>query len=194
MDIDNLLASLKLKVIWRADIKYQLVVLLVVFCLIFVVFWFSFGQAQNSLLDNAKSVENDLKGEVLSRLEKVSTYTLLKKRVGELGKEVDFWDKQVTSGANLDVLVADVTSAAVSRGLKIDYVRPQRSVKVGFYSEIPISVRVSGSYHGIGLFVADLAKFPRIVVPGNISLTTAGASRSGYKVLVLDTVVKTFAL
>jgi type IV pilus assembly protein PilO len=56
-----------------------------------------------------------------------------------------------------------------------------------YYAELPIDIKVSGSYHDIGAFAADMANLPRIVTLNNMALST---SREG--VLSLDAVAKTF--
>jgi type IV pilus assembly protein PilO len=39
-----------------------------------------------------------------------------------------------------------------------------------FYAELPIAVRVTGSYHDLGEFVSDVAQMPRIVTLNDIAI------------------------
>ena len=41
-----------------------------------------------------------------------------------------------------------------------------------FYAELPIAVRVTGSYHDLGEFVGDVAQMPRIVTLNDIAIET----------------------
>jgi type IV pilus assembly protein PilO len=56
-----------------------------------------------------------------------------------------------------------------------------------FYAELPISIKVTGTYHDIGAFASDVGKLSRIVTLNDISLTTAKGG-----LLVLDATAKTF--
>ena len=53
--------------------------------------------------------------------------------------------------------------------------------------EVPISLKVVGSYHELGAFVADIAALPRIVILNNMRLVN---DKSGQ--LVLNVVAKTY--
>jgi type IV pilus assembly protein PilO len=192
MNVDDLLVSLKLNGIWRSGLKMQVIVFVVVFVLIFLIFWLTFGQTQNALLEDARLMESTLKEEVSGKIAKTAKADIFQKRLSALKKDLNALDQQIGSAANPDILVADVTSAATARGLKIDFVRPKKATKQGFYTEIPLQIKVSGTYHGLGLFVSDLAAFPRMVVLGDLSVSRALSDKGGNRLLSLDTVVKVF--
>jgi len=58
-----------------------------------------------------------------------------------------------------------------------------------YYAELPISIRVTGSYHDIGLFAADIANLSRIVTLNNLTLNP---QRDREGVLTMDGVAKTY--
>jgi len=58
-----------------------------------------------------------------------------------------------------------------------------------YYAELPITIRVTGTYHDIGLFAADIANLSRIVTLNNLSLNPI-RDREG--VLTMDGVAKTY--
>ncbi|MEE9596405.1 MAG: type 4a pilus biogenesis protein PilO, partial [Acidiferrobacterales bacterium] len=41
-----------------------------------------------------------------------------------------------------------------------------------FYAELPISIKVTGSYHELANFVSDVAALPRIVTFGDITIAS----------------------
>jgi type IV pilus assembly protein PilO len=49
--------------------------------------------------------------------------------------------------------------------------RPGQVSVRDYYAELPIAVRVTGSYHDMGAFVADVANLSRIVTLNNLSIT-----------------------
>ena len=62
----------------------------------------------------------------------------------------------------------------------------QVSVK-DYYAELPIAVRVTGKYHDLGAFAADIANLSRIVTLSNLTITPGKDGN-----LVMDTTAKTF--
>jgi type IV pilus assembly protein PilO len=58
-----------------------------------------------------------------------------------------------------------------------------------YYAELPIEVRVTGNYHDVGQFAADIAALSRIVTLNNIALTPA-KDKDG--VLTMECIAKTF--
>jgi len=55
-----------------------------------------------------------------------------------------------------------------------------------FYAELPISIRITGSYHDMGAFASDVAQLPRIVTLNDVGI----ANNAG--TLTLEGVAKTF--
>ena len=41
-----------------------------------------------------------------------------------------------------------------------------------FYAELPVSIKVTGSYHELGQFVSDVAALPRIVTVDSIDISS----------------------
>ena len=96
-------------------------------------------------------------------------------------------EKQLPSKAEMNDLLSNINQAGLGRSLQFELFRPgQVSVK-DYYAELPIAVRVTGRYHDIGAFAADIAGLSRIVTFNNLSLVPAKDGN-----LVLDTTAKTF--
>ena len=56
-----------------------------------------------------------------------------------------------------------------------------------YYAELPINIKVVGSYHDVGAFTSDIANLPRIVTLNSMNLV---AAKDG--VLSLEAIAKTF--
>jgi type IV pilus assembly protein PilO len=65
-------------------------------------------------------------------------------------------------------------------------------VKRDFYAELPIKIRLTGSYHEFGEFVSGIAALPRIVTLHDIQITPAEKSGANYDQLQLDLTAKTY--
>jgi type IV pilus assembly protein PilO len=56
--------------------------------------------------------------------------------------------------------------------LQFELFRPGQVVVKDYYAELPIAIKVSGRYHDIGSFAADIANLSRIVTLHNLNLAS----------------------
>ena len=111
----------------------------------------------------------------------------LKKQREQVQQYVTQLEKQLPSKAEMDALLSDINQAGLGRSLQFELFRPgQVSVKE-YYAELPIAVRVTGKYHDIGAFAADVSNLSRIVTLNNLNLIPGKDGN-----LILDTTAKTF--
>ena len=68
----------------------------------------------------------------------------------------------------MDALLSDINQAGLGRGLQFELFRPGQVAIKDYYAELPIAIRVSGRYHDIGAFAADIASLSRIVTIHNM--------------------------
>ncbi len=72
--------------------------------------------------------------------------------------------RQLPSETEVPGLLEDITNTALGSGLALQrkwlFKAEQRR---DFYAELPINIRVSGSYHELATFVSSVASLPRIV-------------------------------
>jgi len=69
--------------------------------------------------------------------------------------------------------------AGLGRGLQFELFRPGQMQVKDYYAELPISVRVTGRYHDIGSFAADVANLSRIVTLQNLTIVPVARDNSG---------------
>jgi type IV pilus assembly protein PilO len=100
---------------------------------------------------------------------------------------VERLQKQLPSKAEMAALLSDINQAGLGRGLQFELFKPGQVVVRDYYAELPIDIKVSGSYHDIGAFAGDMANLPRIVTLNNMFVSMA---KDG--TLMLEAVAKTF--
>ncbi|KPK10717.1 MAG: hypothetical protein AMJ68_08315 [Acidithiobacillales bacterium SG8_45] len=86
--------------------------------------------------------------------------------------------RQLPNSTEVPDLLVDITQAGLGRGLNFELFRPGKEGKKGFYAELPISIKVTGSYHQLAGFVSDVAALSRIVTIGNISIRALSGKKS----------------
>jgi type IV pilus assembly protein PilO len=90
-------------------------------------------------------------------------------------------------------LLVDISQTGLAAGLQEKLFQPATEQSKGFYAELPIKIRLVGSYHEFGTFVSGIAALPRIVTLHDIVITPAGDAKSGgYDNLTMDVTAKTY--
>ena len=170
---------------WPALPRYLLCVAVTVF--VVVALWFVWLSSSDEELTAEQGKEVVLKEDYKKKLVQAVNLDALKKQREQVQQYVTQLEKQLPSKAEMDALLSDINQAGIGRSLQFELFRPgQVSVKE-YYAELPIAVRVTGRYHDMGAFAADIANLSRIVTLNNLSLTPAKDGN-----LTLDTTAKTF--
>ena len=89
----------------------------------------------------------------------------------------------------MDALLSDINQAGIGRGLQFELFRPGQVEIKDYYAVLPIAVRVTGRFHDIGAFTADVANLSRIVTLHNLAITPAKDSAG---TLTMDAVARTY--
>ncbi len=82
---------------------------------------------------------------------------------------------QLPEKKDLEELLAQFNDVGKKSGLTISRVVPGGETNRAFFSEIPITMVVSGNYHEIALFLQEISKLRRIVNVSNLRLNTPTA-------------------
>lgn len=170
---------------WPALPRYLLCV--GVTAVVIVALWFVWLSSSDEELTAERATEVKLREDFTKKLGQAASLDALKKQREQVQLYVTQIEKQLPSKAEMDALLSDINQAGLGRSLQFELFRPgQVSVKE-YYAELPIAVRVTGRYHDMGAFAADIANLSRIVTLNNLTLTPAKEGT-----LTMDTTAKTF--
>jgi type IV pilus assembly protein PilO len=154
--------------------------------ILFASYWFDWQHQIEQIKVEAQK-EEKLRGTFLEKKKLAIDLPLYKKRLDDIEKQFGTLLKQLPGKSEMDALLIDINQAGLGRGLQFDLFKPAaRETTRDFYAELPITIKVTGSYHDIGAFASDIGKLSRIVTLNDIALTTA---KEG---LVMDATAKTF--
>ena len=145
-------------------------------------------QGQIETLDAGRNEEVKLKDDYKNKKQQAINLDLYRQQLREIDSSFGALLKQLPNRSQMDALLVDINQAGLGRGLQFELFKPApRETATDFYAELPIEVKVTGSYHDMGQFAADISELPRIVTLNNISLA---ASKTG--ALTMDAMAKTF--
>ena len=140
-------------------------------------------------LDAEIAKEPALKDDYRNKLGQAVNLSELRKQKLQVEEYVTQLEKQLPGKAEMDALLSDINQAGLGRGLQFELFRPGQSVVKDYYAELPIALRVSGRYHDVGSFAADIANLSRIVTLHNLAIER---NRSGGDVLVMEATARTY--
>ena len=141
-------------------------------------------------LEAERNKEPGLKQDYRSKLAQAVNLPELRKQKQQVEEYVTQLEKQLPGKAEMDALLTDINQAGIGRGLQFELFRPGAVAVRDYYAELPITIRVSGRYHDIGAFAADVANLSRIVTLHDLSIT--GVQREGGGSLSMDAVARTY--
>ena len=165
-----------------------LIVLVAVLVAIPVGGYFLVWDPQYEDLTKGRQTEETLKKDYLAKKTQAVNLDLHKQQLREIDTQFGALLKQLPNKAQMDALLVDINQAGLSRGLQFELFRPAPTEAAReFYSELPISLKVIGSYHDMGAFAADVGQLPRIVTLNDVTIE---ASKDGN--LTMDVTARTF--
>ncbi|MGK2898819.1 MAG: type 4a pilus biogenesis protein PilO [Burkholderiaceae bacterium] len=152
--------------------------------------WFTVLSTAHDELDAERAKEPGLKQDYRAKLAQAVNLAELRKQKLQVEGYVTQLEKQLPGKAEMDALLSDINQAGLGRGLQFELFRPGQVVVKDYYAELPITIRVSGRYHDIGAFAADIANLSRIVTLHNLNIT--GAQRDASGALAMDATARTY--
>lgn len=139
-------------------------------------------------LAQAQAKEQQLKQDFERKAFKAAKLEPLKKQMAEMEESFGILLGQLPADTEVPGLLEDITEKAVTNGLEINSIQLQAETTKEFYIELPIAIKVSGSYHDLAAFVSGIASLPRIVTLHNYTIAVKKDSEE----LNMDILAKTY--
>lgn len=140
--------------------------------LVLVLGWQFYWSGKFEELDRQRAEQANLKQSFQSKVAQVANLQALRQQKAEVEKRVALVERQLPNKTEMDALLADVNHAGVARGLQFELFKPQAAVLKPYFAEIPVNLRVTGRYHDVAQFNADVAALSRIVSMQGMQLTS----------------------
>lgn len=140
-------------------------------------------------LDQKRQEEVKLKEQYATKKAKAINYDIYVQQLKEIEQSFGALLKQLPNKSEMDALLTDINQAGVGRGLVMEQFVPGQTETKEYYAELPIAIRVTGRFHDIGAFAADIAALSRIVTLHNLSITPDPKSGGG---LSMEGVARTY--
>jgi len=152
--------------------------------------WVALLSDADKSLQASRDKEPKLKTDYRQKLAQAVNLNELKKQKEQVQEYVTQLEKQLPGKAEMDALLSDINQAGIGRGLQFELFRPGQVVIKDYYAELPIALKVSGRYHDVGSFVADVANLSRIVTLHNLTIAPPPKDTTGN--LVMEATARTY--
>jgi type IV pilus assembly protein PilO len=143
------------------------------------------------MLQKAEATEVELKQQFETKQQRAANLDAYKAQLAEMERSFGAMLRQLPGKTEVGNLLVDISQTGLASGLQEKLFQPAGEKSNGFYAELPIHIRLVGSYHEFGSFVSGIAGLPRIVTLHDIQITPVDATK-GYDNLIMDVTAKTY--
>ncbi|MBV8031790.1 MAG: type 4a pilus biogenesis protein PilO [Betaproteobacteria bacterium] len=166
----------------------KILVLLAILVGLPVAGYFADTQGQIEELERGAAEETKLKDEYVDKKKQAINLDLHRQQLREIETQFGAMLRQLPNKSQMDALLVDINQAGLGRGLQFELFKPAAGENTReFIAELPIQVKVVGTYHDMGAFASDVGQLSRIVTLNDVSIQ---ATKDG--ILMMDATARTF--
>ena len=134
--------------------------------------------------------EQQLRQQFRDKHAKAVNLDIYKQQLKDIERSFGALLRQLPGKTEVPSLLVDISQTGLAAGLQEKLFQPEPEVKKDFYAELPIKIRLTGSYHQLGEFVSGIAALPRIVTLHDIDIKPD--NKDAYDQLSLELTAKTY--
>ena len=182
---------------WRDRGRWPLSIRVIVASFVFVVASFLFGMVliYNTQMEEYEQVQTEqdqLWAEFEQKQHQAANFAAYRAQLKDMERSFGAMLRQLPGRTEVPNLLVDISQTGNGAGLDEKLFQPGAELKQDFYAELPIKIRLTGSYHEFGNFVSGIAALPRIVTLHDIQIQPELQKSAGTDQLVLDLTAKTY--
>ncbi|MBN7819620.1 type 4a pilus biogenesis protein PilO [Bowmanella yangjiangensis] len=160
--------------IWPFEVKALVALILAI--LVSVLGYYLLVNDKLPVLASAEQKEAELKQTYEAKYRIAVNLQAYEDQLAKIQQDFSSMLKSLPTSNETPGLLDDITFVGTSAGLNFKLLNWQKEIPKEFYTELPIQMEVSGSYHEFGQFLADVAGLPRIVTVHDFDLSQEGDS------------------
>jgi len=150
-------------------------------------YYFGYYQAQSERLTALRAQELELQRKLTEVRSIAANIASFEAEITQLEAQLAVALRQLPNDKQLEVLLADISNLGKTAGVEIKSFRRESEQVHDFYAEVPISVKIEGSYHEIAKFFDSVSRLPRIVNMGSLDIKVASATAAETRLVVTGT-------
>lgn len=191
MNIIEQLQSLDTNDIGRWPLLFRAILIAIIFVAVSIggSYYFVY-RTKAALLKEVEAKEVEHKLTFVAKQRRAANLDAYKAQLKEMEVSFGAMLRQLPSRTEVPSLLVDISQTGLAAGLEERLFQPSSEIKKDFYAELPIKIRLQGSYHDLAQFVSGIAALPRIVTLHDVLIQPE--KNTGGNKLVLDVTAKTY--
>jgi type IV pilus assembly protein PilO len=174
---------------WPLPIRLGVIVVVFVAVTIASVYYLAWSPKKPQL-ETAQAEEQTLLGTLEREARKAANLEAYKAQLKEMEQSFGAMLRQLPNKTEVPSLLVDISQKGLEAGLEQKLFQPGSAVLHDFYAEVPIKIKLNGSFHSIGNFVSGVASLPRIVTLHDINISSKGKATND--LLDIELTAKTY--
>jgi type IV pilus assembly protein PilO len=176
---------------WPGIVRAFCVLIVLIICTGFA-WYFMVWDADRPVLQKAQQDELDLRAQFENKQQRAANLAAYKAQLGEMERTFGAMLRQLPGRTEVPNLLVDISQTGLAAGLQEKLFQPSGEQTKGFYAELPIRIRLVGSYHQFGAFVSGIAALPRIVTLHDLEIKPVTPNGTAFDTLTMDVTAKTY--
>src|SRR5216684_3594928 len=155
--------AFELKDIAKLKWYYQVLIVAGICSGLLAGFWYQYLTPINDDIQNRVKILTDLQVVIAKSLQQQKQLAQIKKAAQELQVKLDMLKTVLPLEKETDQIFRSVQQQATTSALRILRVAPRPLIDHEVYTEWPIDMEVTGTFHNVGMFLDKIRQLPRIV-------------------------------
>ena len=164
-----------------------------IFAVVTAVAWYVFvWNDDRPVLQQAEAKELELRSQFETKQQRAVNLDAYRAQLAEMERSFGAMLRQLPGKTEVPNLLVDISQTGLGAGLQEKLFQPGSEKGNGFYAELPIKIKLVGSYHDFGNFVSGIAALPRIVTLHDIQIAPVDGKAGNNDNLTMDVTAKTY--
>lgn len=172
---------------WPLPIKIAAIVLICI--VVWGAGYYFIIKDKQAELKGIEQKEVELRAAFESKQAKAVNLDAYKAQLAEMEVMFSSMLEQLPRKSEVPDLLVDISRTGLINGLEFELFKPEGERPVDFYAELPVTMKVTGSYHQFGEFISGVAALPRIVTLHDVKM---GPLNQNTGKMTMDITAKTY--
>jgi len=151
----------------------RVLILLVLMCLLAAGFYFLLYQSQLEAYSQQEDKLEKVTAKLVENRRIAANLPMFKAEYEKLKLQLDKALTELPDKKEIPTLLTSIGDLAREQGLDVLRFKPSGEINKGFYAEVPVDLKLTGSFHDVAMFFDSVGNLPRIVNIGGLKMAGA---------------------
>jgi len=153
------------------DRKTQILIVVVLLAILIVYLFYSQIYKPNVIkIEALQARKSKIEAELQQAREAVSRLPEIQRQYVILMRKWEQAQQLLPSAKELSTLLKNIQNVGYEAGVRFNAFKPSTAAGDSLYSQVPVSMTVTGNYHQLAWFLANIGNLPRIVTSSNVKV------------------------